>query len=53
MEHYLSLEQKKQKKDSVVNSINLLKKVYTNIIGAILNGVHTKINSYYYYYGDK
>ncbi|GEM_PF-5429772 len=51
MEHYLSLEQKK--KNSVVSSINLLKKVNANIIGTILNGVHTKINSYYYYYGNK
>lgn len=41
------------KRDSVVNSINLLKKVNANIIGTVLNGVDTKKNNYYYYYGEK
>ncbi len=49
----LVIRAEKTKKDSVVNSINLLKKVNANIIGTILNGVDTKRNSYYYYYGDK
>ena len=43
----------KKKKDSVINTVNLLKKVNANIIGTILNGVDTKKNDYYYYYGDK
>ena len=43
----------KTKKDSVLNTVNLLKKVNANIIGTILNGVDTKKNDYYYYYGDK
>ena len=33
--------------------IEALKKVNANIIGTILNGVDTKKNDYYYYYGDK
>jgi capsular exopolysaccharide synthesis family protein len=41
------------KKDSVINTVNLLKKVNANIIGTILNGVDTKRNNYYYYYGEK
>lgn len=49
----LVIRAEKTKKDSVVNSVNLLKKVNANIIGTILNGVDTKRNSYYYYYGDK
>ncbi len=49
----LVIRSEKTKKDSVVNSINLLKKVNANIIGTVLNGVDTKRNSYYYYYGDK
>lgn len=49
----LVVRAEKTKKDSVVNSINLLKKVNANIIGTVLNGVDTKRNSYYYYYGDK
>lgn len=43
----------KTKKDSVLNAVNLLKKVNANIIGTILNGMDTKKNDYYYYYGDK
>lgn len=42
----------KTKKDSVENSINLLKKVNANVIGTVLNRVDTKRNNYYYYYGD-
>jgi len=49
----LVVRAEKTKKDSVVNSINLLKKVNANIIGTVLNGVDTKRNNYYYYYGDK
>ncbi|GAA0768024.1 CpsD/CapB family tyrosine-protein kinase [Clostridium subterminale] len=49
----LVIRAEKTKKDSVINSVNLLKKVNANIIGTILNGVDTKRNSYYYYYGDK
>ncbi|WP_346873789.1 CpsD/CapB family tyrosine-protein kinase [Clostridium sp. UBA5988] len=49
----LVIRSEKTKKDSVVNSINLLKKVNANIIGTVLNGVDTKRNNYYYYYGDK
>lgn len=41
------------KKESVINTVNLLKKVNANIIGTILNGMDTKRNSYYYYYGEK
>ncbi len=43
----------KTKKDSVLNAVNLLKKVNANIVGTILNGMDTKKNDYYYYYGDK
>lgn len=49
----LVVRAEKTKKDSVVNSINLLKKVNANIIGTVLNGVDTKRSNYYYYYGDK
>ncbi|WP_346916282.1 CpsD/CapB family tyrosine-protein kinase [Clostridium sp.] len=49
----LVIRAEKTKKDSVINSVNLLKKVNANIIGTILNGVDTKRNSYYYYYGDE
>ena len=49
----LVIRAEKTKKDSVINSVNLLKKVNANIIGTILNGVDTKRNSYYYYYGDR
>ncbi|MEG2018452.1 MAG: CpsD/CapB family tyrosine-protein kinase [Clostridium sp.] len=41
------------KKDSVHNSISLLKKVNANIIGTVLNGLEASTNNYYYYYGDK
>lgn len=41
------------KKESVQNSINLLKKVNAHIIGTVLNGVDNKRNKYYYYYGEK
>ncbi|MEW8992876.1 CpsD/CapB family tyrosine-protein kinase [Clostridium sp.] len=49
----LVIRAEKTKKDSVINSVNLLKKVNANIIGTILNGVDTKRSNYYYYYGDK
>ncbi|MEG2936649.1 MAG: CpsD/CapB family tyrosine-protein kinase, partial [Clostridium sp.] len=39
------------KKDSVHNSISLLKKVNANIIGTVLNGLEASTNNYYYYYG--
>lgn len=49
----LVIRAEKTKKDSVINSVNLLKKVNANIIGTILNGVDAKSGSYYYYYGEK
>ena len=49
----LVVRSERTKRDSVVNSINLLKKVNANIIGTVLNGVDTKKNNYYYYYGEK
>lgn len=49
----LVVRSEKTKRDSVINSINLLKKVNANIIGTVLNGVDTKKNNYYYYYGEK
>ena len=48
----LVVRSEKTKRDSVINSINLLKKVNANIIGTVLNGVDTKKNNYYYY-GEK
>lgn len=41
------------KKDAVINSINLIKKVNGTVIGTVLNGVDNKRNKYYYYYGEK
>lgn len=41
------------KKESVQNSIDLLKKVNAHVIGTVLNGVDTKRNKYHYYYGEK
>ncbi len=49
----LVIRAEKTKKDSVINSVNLLKKVNANIIGTILNGIDAKNGSYYYYYGEK
>lgn len=40
------------KRDSVINSINLIKKVNGTVIGTVLNGVDNKRNKYYYYYGE-
>ena len=41
------------KKDVVMNSVNLIKKVNGNIIGTVLNGVEQSKNKYYYYYGNE
>lgn len=49
----LVVRAERTKKDSVQNSINLLKKVNANIIGTVLNGVDNNRNKYFYYYGDK
>ncbi|MBU3107663.1 CpsD/CapB family tyrosine-protein kinase [Clostridium gasigenes] len=49
----LVVKAEKTKKESVQNSINLLKKVNAHIIGTVLNGVDNKRNKYYYYYGEK
>jgi capsular exopolysaccharide synthesis family protein len=49
----LVVRAEKTKKESVLNSVNLLKKVNANIIGTVLNGVDAKRSNYYYYYGDK
>ena len=40
------------KKDIVMNSVNLIKKVNGNLIGTVLNGVEKSKNKYYYYYGN-
>lgn len=48
----LVIKAEKTKKDSVHNSINLLRKVNANIIGTILNEVNND-NGNYYYYGEK
>lgn len=49
----LVVRAEKTKKDSVQNSISLLKKVNANVIGTVLNGLEANNNNYYYYYGDK
>ncbi len=49
----LVVKAEKTKKESVVNAINLLKKVNSNIIGTVLNEIDISRNKYYYYYGDK
>lgn len=49
----LVVRAEKTKKDSVHNSVSLLKKVNANIIGTVLNGLEMNNNNYYYYYGDK
>ncbi|WP_404987678.1 CpsD/CapB family tyrosine-protein kinase [Clostridium culturomicium] len=41
------------KKELVHNTVNLLRKVNSNIIGTVLNGLESKKSGYYYYYGDK
>lgn len=41
------------KKDAVHSTVDLLKKVNSNIIGTVLNGQETKRSSYYYYYGEE
>jgi capsular exopolysaccharide synthesis family protein len=42
----------KTKKDSIRNTVGLLKKVNANIIGIVLNGTEVKKNQYHYYYGE-
>lgn len=37
------------KRDAVLNSVDLIKKVRGKVIGTVLNGVDNKKNSYYYY----
>ena len=37
------------KRDAVLNSVDLIKKVKGKVIGMVLNGVENKKNSYYYY----
>ena len=41
------------KKDVVINSVNLIKKVNGNLNGTVLNGVEQSKNKYYYYYGNE
>ena len=41
------------KKDSVIESKNLLDKVGANILGIVLNGAENTAGKYYYYYGEK
>ena len=49
----LVVRAEKTKKESVMNSINLIKKVNGNLIGTVLNGVNNSRNKYYYYYGNE
>ena len=37
------------KKELVLNSVDLIKKVHGKVIGTVLNGVENKKNNYYYY----
>ena len=37
------------KKDAVLNSVDLIEKVHGKVIGIVLNGVENKKNNYYYY----
>lgn len=37
------------KRDAVLNSVDLIKKVQGKVIGIVLNGVENKKNNYYYY----
>lgn len=48
----LVVKAEQTKRDSVLNAINLLKKVNSTIIGTVLNNVDNKSNKYYYYYGE-
>lgn len=48
----LVVRAEKTKKDSVHNSLGLLKKVNANVIGTVLNGLEVNSNNYYYYYGE-
>ncbi len=49
----LVVKAEKTKRDVVVNSINLIKKVNGTIIGTVLNAIDNKRNKYYYYYGQE
>lgn len=49
----LVVRAERTKKDSVHNSIGLLRKVNANIIGTVLNGLEESKNNYYYYYGEE
>lgn len=49
----LVVRAERTKRESVKNSIDLLKNVNANIIGIVLNGVDTSINNYDYYYEEK
>lgn len=49
----LVVRAERTKKDSVHNSIGLLRKVNANIIGTVLNGLEESRNNYYYYYGEE
>ena len=49
----LVIKVEKTKKESVRNSIKLLKQVNANIIGTVLNGIDTKRSNYYYYYSNE
>lgn len=49
----LVVRAERTKKDSVHNSLGLLKKVNANVIGTVLNGLEASSNNYYYYYGEK
>lgn len=48
----LVVRAEKTKKDAVVNSLNLLKKVNANVLGTVLNAVNNSKSASYYYYGD-
>lgn len=41
------------KKDDVHDTVNTLKKINANIIGAVLNVVDDNKSKYYYYYGEE
>ena len=41
------------KRDVIMNSVNLIKKVNGNLIGTVLNGVEKSRDKYYYYYGNE
>lgn len=49
----LVVRAEKTKRESVHNSIGLLRKVNANIIGTVLNGLEESKNNYYYYYEEE